>query len=466
MPAGASLCPGVDDHLHLTGPLSTLRVLVVDDEHAIRSTLSDALTHWEYEVTAAGGGEEALHLLKNRVFDVALVDIRMPGMDGLTLLEAIKRQDLALEVIMVTGVREVKTAVRALRLGAYDYLTKPVDLVQLSHVLRRLADHRLLKREVASLRGRLGQEMTPPDLIGLSPAIRQLRETVQQVAPSDSPILIHGETGTGKELVALSIYRLSSRARGPFVPVNCGAIPSTLLESEFFGHVRGAFTGAVSDAPGLFRSADGGTLFLDEVTELPPSLQAKLLRVLEDRQIRPVGSARSFPVDVRVVAATNRSIEDALGERSLRQDFFYRIAVVRIEVPPLRERKEDIPALVTHFIRKLNARLGRDVNGITPQALATLMTYDFPGNVRELENVIERAYTLGARDEISMENLPTLMAGAVATSVPRSVPPLAEAERALILRAVETFQTKEEAAKALGISPRTLYRRLREYGAL
>jgi len=282
-------------------------------------------------------------------------------------------------------------------------------------------------------------------------------------------VLVEGESGTGKELVAAAIHRLSARAKGPFIPVNCSAIPRDLLESEFFGHVRGAFSGAVSDALGLFRGADDGTIFLDEIAELPPELQVKLLRVLQEMQVRPVGSTKAFPVDVRVIAATNRNLEQAMKAGIFRQDLFYRLNVIRITLAPLRDRREDMPVLVNHFIRRFNKRFRRDVRGITPDALTTLATYDFPGNVRELENLIERAYAMGTREHITLADLPSLSARPTLTPAidTQSVPTLAEVEKELILRALAVHNNdKEEAARALGISRRTIYRRLKEYGKI
>ncbi len=444
------------------------KVLVVEDDERIRSLFEDALASLGYQVTTASTGAEAIELIQGRLFDTVLCDIRMPEMDGLEILREIKRQDPSVEVVMVTGYPAVNTAVEALKLGAYDYLAKPVRLEELQHLMARLTERRLLRREVSSLRSRLGAELPQRELVGVSAEMERVRELVGKLASSESPVLIEGESGTGKDLAAAAIHRGSARARGPFIPVNCGAVPPDLLESEFFGHVRGAFSGAVADHVGLFRSAHGGTLFLDEVAELPPPLQVKLLRVLEEKEIRPVGSARTYPVDVRIIAATNRPLEQAIKDGTLRQDLFYRLNVIRIVMPPLRARRGDIPALVSHFLRQLNERLGRDVRGVAPDAMAALAAYDFPGNVRELENLLERAYALGARDEITLADLPALARGGAArppAGGPARLPTLAEAERELILQALQLHgNDKDRAARALGISRRTLYRRLKSYG--
>jgi DNA-binding NtrC family response regulator len=443
------------------------KVLIVEDEERMRSLFHDALSLWGYHVTTAGSGTQAIEMVQGQLFDTVLCDVRMPEMDGLTILREIKRHDPSIEVVMVTGFPAVASAVEALKLGAYDYLAKPVNLDELHHVMDRIMERRFLRREVSSLRSRLGAELPVRDLVGSAPAMVHVKDVVAKVAATDSPVLIEGESGTGKDVVAEAIHRLSARTTGPFVPVNCAAVPPELLESEFFGHVRGAFSGAVADHTGFFRAASGGTIFLDEVAELPPTLQVKLLRVLEEREIRPVGSSKSFPVDVRIVAATNRQVERAIQDGSLRQDLFYRLNVVRIHIPPLRERKSDIPALVAFFLRQFNDRFGREVHGLTAEALAALTAYDFPGNVRELENLLERAYALGARGDITPADLPALTPRAPAPApVPvAALPSLAEAERELILRALRVHENdKDRAARALGISRRTMYRRLKEYG--
>ena len=382
------------------------KILVVDDEPALLALLQDALGSWGYQVRHARTGAAALEMLRSELFDAALVDIRMPDMTGLDLLRDIKRQDTSAEVVMMTGYPAISSAIEALREGAYDYLSKPLVLEELRHLMARVLERRFLRGEVSGLRVRLGEELTLHELVGDSPPMRRLKDIIAKVAPTGCPVLIEGESGTGKELVAAAIHRLSPRARGPFIPVNCSAIPADLIESELFGHVRGAFTGAVSDSSGLFRSANDGSLFLDEIVELPTTLQAKLLRVLQDMEVRPVGSSKSIPVDVRVVAATNRDLEQAMAQGALRQDLYYRLDVVRVSLPPLRERREDIPALVHHFLRRFNAKLRRTVRGISPEALAALVTHDFPGNVRELENIVERSVALATRPVIRLEDLP------------------------------------------------------------
>jgi DNA-binding NtrC family response regulator len=450
--------------------MEVAKILVVDDEPSILKLLKEALTQWGYQVECVGTGAEALEAIRTELYDAAITDIRMPEMSGLDLLREIKRHDESIEVVVMTGYPTITSAVEALKEGAYDYLSKPLILDELRHLMARLTEKRFLKGEVQSLRARLGEELTVNELVGNAQPMQRVKEIIGKVATTDSPVLIDGESGTGKELVAAAIHRLSNRNKGPFIPVNCSAIPEDLLESEFFGHVRGAFSGAVSDALGLFRGAHDGTIFLDEIAELSPALQVKLLRVLQEMQVRPVGSTKAHPVDVRVIAATNRDLDRSIADGRFRQDLYYRLNVVRVSLPPLRARREDIPALVNHFLRRYNRRFRRDVKGITPDALATLGGYDFPGNVRELENVIERAFAMGAREQIGLADLPVLGNASVpSVSIPQSgtVPRLADVEKDLILRALAFYKDdKEAAASALGISRRTIYRRLKEYGML
>jgi DNA-binding NtrC family response regulator len=450
--------------------MEVAKILVVDDEPSILKLLKEALTQWGYQVACVGTGAEALEAIRTELFDAAITDIRMPEMSGLELLREIKRHDDSIEVVVMTGYPTIASAVEALKEGAYDYLSKPLILDELRHLMARVTERRFLKGEVQSLRTRLGEELTVNELVGNSQPMQRVKDIIGKVATTDSPVLIEGESGTGKELVAAAIHRLSTRNKGPFIPVNCSAIPEDLLESEFFGHVRGAFSGAVSDALGLFRGANDGTIFLDEIAELSPGLQVKLLRVLQEMQVRPVGSTKAHPVDVRVIAATNRDLDRSIADGRFRQDLYYRLNVVRVSLPPLRSRRDDIPPLVNHFLRRYNRRFRRDVKGITPDALATLSGYDFPGNVRELENVVERAFAMGAREQITLADLPPLGTSSVSTvAAPQSgtVPRLADVEKDLILRALAFYKDdKEAAASALGISRRTIYRRLKEYGML
>src|SRR5437763_12344646 len=387
------------------------KILVVDDEAAILRLLKEALSQWGYQVTGASSGAEALQALRGDMFAAVITGVRRPDLNGLELLKEIKRHDEAVEVVVMTGYPTIASAVEALKEGAFDYLSKPLLLDELRHLMVRMTERRFLRGEVHSLRARLGEELTVNELVGNSAPMQRVKEIIAKVAPTDSPVLIEGESGTGKELVAAANHRLSPRAKGPFIPVNCSAIPSDLLESEFFGHVRGAFSGAVSDTLGLFRGANDGTLFLDEIAELSPALQVKLLRVLQEMQVRPVGSTKAYSVDVRVIAATNRDLDRVIAEEKFRQDLYYRLNVVRINLPPLRARRDDVVALANYFIRRFNRRFRRDLRGITPDALAALQAYDFPGNVRELENLMERAYAMGAKEQITLADLPSLASG-------------------------------------------------------
>jgi DNA-binding NtrC family response regulator len=446
------------------------RLLVVDDEAQIRDLLSEMLTAWGHEVVAAAGGREAIELVSAQLFEAVLLDLYLGPDSGVDVLREIRAIDTTLDVVLMTAFPTVETAVRALRDGAADYLIKPLNLEELRHVLGRVLERRVLRREVSALRQQLGEQLTSRELLGSSPAMQQVKEMLGRVAANDTSVLIEGESGTGKELAAAAIHRGSPRSRGPFIPVNCSAIPADLLESEFFGHVRGAFSGAVADALGLFRSADGGTMFLDEVGELSLGLQTKLLRVLQDGQVRPVGSSKTFQVDVRLIAATNRRLDEAVRDGHFRQDLFYRLNVVRIEMPPLRERKSDLPTLVHHCLQRLNTRFGREVQGVAPEVMTAFRAYDFPGNVRELENLIERAYALGAVRAIGLADLPVLgivPRGDADADTGQTLPTLAEMERELIARALRLHGgDRLRAARALGISDRTIYRRLKEYRLL
>ena len=440
---------------------------MVDDDEEMRSALEEALTLWGYQASTARSGAEGLERLRGQAIDVALVDVRMAEMGGLQLLREIHRRDASIQVVIMTGYPDVETAVQALKHGACDYLPKPLDLGQLPRLLEVLTEQRRLRRDRSAFRAPRRESPAGRRLVHASPGMEQVMKAVAKTAPTDSPILIEGESGTGKELVASAIHDLSLRREGPFIPVDCTAIPGDLLESELFGHVRGAFSGAVADTLGLVRSAHGGTLFFDEVAELPIELQGKFLRFLQEKQIRPVGSIRTSSVDVRIIGATNRRLDEAVKAGSFRQDLFYRLNVVRIVIPPLRERKVDIPALTDHFVEQFNRRFQRAVKGVAPDAMAALMAYDFPGNVRELENLLERAYALGAHEVIAPADLPPLSSPPPEALSLEDMPTVAQAERRLILRALQVSgKDRDRAARILGISRRTLYRRLKHYGVL
>ena len=448
--------------------MNPFRILLIEDEDQIRLLLEERLTQEGYEIAAAANGKDALRLVETYIFDAALMDINLPDMTGLDVLESFRKRDSDIDVVMMTGYPQVETAVQALRLGAYDYLIKPLDWESLKHLLERVVERRYLRSEVTSLRDRLAVTPTAGELVGNSPPMQRLKETITRVAPTDSVVLIEGESGTGKELIAAAIHRLSTRSKKPFLPVNCSAIPAELMESELFGHVKGAFSGALGDARGLFRSAEGGTLFLDEIGELPLPMQPKLLRVLQEREVRPVGATEVHHVDIRVVAATNQDLESAVQNGKFRQDLFYRLNVIRIKAPLLREIREDIPMLVTHIVRKLNHRFRRKVQNIAPEAMSMLKEYDFPGNVRELENIIERAYALGATTQITAADLPLLpgpKTEALSQGAPAAASKLEDLERELIAGTLQTHgNDKQKAADALGLSERTLYRRIKKLG--
>jgi DNA-binding NtrC family response regulator len=434
-------------------------VLVVDDSLPIREMLWRALTAEGYWVATAESGDEALSRIARDEFDVILVDIVMPGVGGLEVLERSRRLCPQAAVILMTGHAALDTAIAALRRGACDYLIKPFTVDDLSGRVRTLVEQR---GPAARRRLETGMAMPPePALIGESPAMHAVREQIAKTARRPSTVLITGESGVGKELVARAVHAASERRRRPFIAINCGAIPETLLESQLFGHVRGAFTSAVQANPGLFVAAAGGTLFLDEIGEMPLPLQVKLLRVLEDRQVWPVGATKLVTVDVRIVASTNRDLAGEVAAGRFREDLFYRLDVVRVEVPPLRERRGDIPPLVDHLVQRLNAKLGTRVLGVEPAALAALAEHPWRGNVRELENALERAMVLGSGDVISLADLsPDLAPPAPAT--PRDLRgAVREFERRHVSAVLaEMHLDKRKAANVLGISLASLYRKL------
>jgi two-component system response regulator PilR (NtrC family) len=383
-----------------------VRVLVVDDEASMRELLTILLRQEGYDVVTADGGEAAVGFLGRETFDLVITDLRMAGADGLDVLRAAKEQAPRTVVLVVTAYASTESAVEAMKLGAYDYVTKPFKVDELKVTVTNALERRRLQEENLALKRQLRRERGFDNFIARSRAMLDVFETIRKTADSGSTVMITGESGTGKELVAQALHSESSRKHRPFVSVNCGAVPETLLESELFGHVKGAFTGAVATTEGLFAAADGGTLFLDEITEVPASVQVKLLRVIQERQIRRVGDTKDQKIDVRLIAASNRDPGKAVRDGTLREDLFYRLNVIPIHLPPLRDRRDDIPLLVAHFIKRISTEVGREVSGVAPDAMAALEQYHWPGNIRELENVIERAIVLGSGHMLDLAALP------------------------------------------------------------
>jgi len=380
--------------------------LVVDDEKSMRDLLTITLEKAGYDVTAAEGGEAAIEAIRKDSFDTIITDLRMPRVDGMQVLRAARDLSPETAVIVVTAVASTETAVEAMKLGAYDYITKPFKLDEVDLVIKNGLERKRLRHENLYLRRQLETQHRFENIIGKSARIQEVFDTIRKIADSPATAMVSGESGTGKELVARAIHFNSLRRDKPFVSVNCGAIPEGLMESELFGHVKGSFTGAVANKIGLFAAAEGGTLFLDEITEIPPLLQVKLVRAIQMREIRRVGDTKDIKTDVRLIAASNRDLETAVRDGVMREDLFYRLNVIPIHLPPLRERREDIAFLVAHFIQKFSKELGKDVRGVTPQAMAVLERHHWPGNIRELENAIERAIVLGTGEMLGLESLP------------------------------------------------------------
>ncbi|MEM7449274.1 MAG: sigma-54 dependent transcriptional regulator [Myxococcota bacterium] len=447
------------------------RVMVIDDEENLRLVLGTLLRNHGYEVDTRSGAEEALDSIEDCAPEFVLADVRMPGMSGLELCEALRQRRSDSTVILMSAYGNVDLAIAAMKAGAYDYVSKPFKKDEVLLVLRKAEEREQLRRENRALRKemRLGHRLE--EMLGKSSEMRSVFRMVEKLAGYTTTVLIQGQSGTGKELVARALHRRSPRAQGPWVAVNCGAIPAALLESELFGHVRGAFTDARSDKKGLFEEADGGTLFLDELGELPLDVQVKLLRVLQESTVRPVGATRDRSVDVRVIAATVRDLEVEVAEKRFREDLFYRLNVVQIRVPPLRERRGDIPLLAEHFIDQNNVRLRTDVQGIDAQALKLLMEYSWPGNVRELQNVIERAVVLTDENRLGVADLPDRLrvvehpAAEVLASGELSIKKSSRyLEQELIRRALdETKGNRTAAARLLEISHRALLYKIKEY---
>lgn len=447
--------------------MSPARILIADDEPDSRKALAELLGRWGHAVQEAADGAEALRRALERQPDLVITDLVMPGMDGLWLLRAIREELGDVPVILLTGRGTIDTAVEAIREGAYDFLEKPVDPSRLRVLVNRVVEKMVTLQEVAALRHSLRQKDADGAVIGVSPAMRRIYSLVEKVAPSKTSVVITGPSGTGKEVIARTIHNLSPRRDKPFVAINCSAIPASLMESEIFGHEKGAFTGADQRRLGCFELANGGTLFLDEVGELPVELQAKFLRVLEEEKLRRLGGKTEISVDVRVICATNRDLKKQIEAGLFREDLYFRLNVFSIELPPLCERREDIPLLAQHFVERFAAEAGKRIRGITPKAMDILQSYSWPGNIRELRNTIERGVILCDGDMIDESHLPPEMepddsAGAV---IKLSLGmPLREVEKEYILGSLRRNKgNKSRTAEILGISEKTLYNKLNRY---
>ena len=449
-------------------------ILVVDDDDAHRGMLRTMLRSWGYTVEEAADGDNAVALVHEKAFDVVLTDVRMTRMDGISALKGILAYNPALPVVLMTAYSSVETAVEALRLGAYDYLIKPLDFEALRHTLEQAIEHSRLSVENRELRRQLTDAAARPDILGRSQAITDMLQIISTVAPTEATVLITGESGTGKELVARALHEGSARAARPLVTVNCAALAENLLESELFGHEKGSFTGADRRREGRFMQANGGTLFLDEIGEMPLPLQAKLLRALQQREVQRVGSDTPITVDVRVLATTNRDLRREAAEKRFREDLYFRLNVISIEVPSLCRRSEDIPLLAAHFLQRFAERNRKNIKGFAPQALDSMLRYSWPGNVRELENAVERAVILCNGDLITGRELPASVVGAPAAATAAAVPEgdislaglsLDTVERRAIEETLrQTGDNKSEAARRLGITRATLHNKLRKYG--
>jgi two-component system, NtrC family, response regulator HydG len=446
------------------------KILVVDDESSHRQMIKAVLSAEGYEIREAADGNQAVKAVEEKFHDLILMDIRMPGLSGIEALQKIKDISPGIPIIIMTAYASVNTAIDALKSGAYDYLTKPLDIEELKILVAKALQFQKLEQENIYLREQLNNRFDFSNIIGRSPAMKQLFETMALVAPSEAGVLIVGESGTGKELIANAIHQNSSRAQRPFIKVNCAALPETLLESELFGHEKGAFTGAMARKQGRFQLAHNGSILLDEIGEMSPPTQAKILRVLQEREFEPIGSPQTIKVDTRVIAATNKNLEEEIKEGRFREDLFYRINVVTIRVPPLRERREDIPLLADFFLKRFAEKNRRVIKGFTPRAMDLLMRHDWSGNVRELENVIERAVIMARGEMITPMEFPEnlkeldveLKEPSFDLSPGRS---LKEVEKEMILRTLaETDGNRTHAADILGISRRTLQLKLKEYG--
>ncbi|MHB8880144.1 MAG: sigma-54-dependent transcriptional regulator [Thermodesulfovibrionales bacterium] len=440
-----------------------IRVLVIDDEEPMRRLLRKELTRKGFSVEVASDGQEGLDVLKNSIFDVILLDIVMPGMDGIEVMKKLRRDPASPVILVLTGKATVETAVDAMKNGAYDYLTKPYKLDELAIVINRAYEYGRLSIKNQLLQQELVRIESPFEFICDSPPMKEILGLIRKTAPTDSPVLIQGESGTGKELIANTLWHHSKRGTSPFIALNCATLSENLIESEIFGHEKGSFTSAYQTKHGIVEVADKGTLFLDEIGEMPLGLQPKLLRFLDSGEFRRVGSNRTFKVDVRVLAATNRDLLALVRAGSFREDLYYRLNVIAITIPPLRERREDVPALAGYFLNKYSRKLSKEIKGISPEATDVLNAYPWPGNVRELENVMERAVILCDSRTILPADLS--ISGPVLTEASKEQPSLEEMEKDYILKVLkQAGGNQSKASQMLGIDRKTLYHKLKKYG--
>ncbi len=443
------------------------KVLVVDDDREMCSLLQEILTSEEFSVTAIQDSLEAAKRIAREDFDLLITDLKMKGLKGLDLMEESKKIAPLMPVIIITAFGTVESAIQAMKRGAYDYITKPFQTDELVLTVKKALENRFLKKEVTRLKREVESRYHFHQLIGKSPAMQRIYDLVEKISDTSSNVLVTGESGTGKELVAKAIHYNGVRKEGPFIAVNCAAIPETLLESELFGYKKGAFTDAKTDKKGLISEAHTGALFLDEVTEMALTLQAKLLRVIEERTVRPLGDTQSHSVDIRVISTSNRDIQSLIQQGRFREDLYYRLKVIDIELPPLRERREDIPLLVQHFIHKFNAEMNKRASGVSEPALRVMMNHSWAGNVRELENVIQRAVTLSQQETILPEDLPSSMLepreeNLIEKSLKENLT-LDQLEKEYIRRTlIQTGGNKSRAAEILGLDRKTLYRKIQE----
>jgi len=445
-----------------------VRILVVDDEEIARQNLMHVLGREGWQVDCAADAAQAATLLNETRYQLVLTDLRMPGVDGLTLLRSIKERDSSIEVIVITAHASAGSAVEAMRAGAFFYIEKPFRIADVRKIVHEALEKGQLKRENTALKVELAQSTNSRRIVSSSEVMQRLLATATQIAPTDCTVLIHGETGVGKELIARHIHECSNRAAAPFIAINCGVLSEELLANELFGHERGAFTGAAATKPGLLEVAEGGTLFLDEVTEMPPAIQVKLLRVLQEREFSRLGGSQIIRSNIRILAATNRNPLEAVDAGVLRQDLYFRLNVLGLEIPPLRERKEDLPVLVAHFLSRHALRMGKSLPQVSDEAMKHLLNYPFPGNIRELENILERAVALCRSQIIDESLLPENLVGAssakIGTANRTSIRTLAEMEREHILDVLKCCDgSRVQAAKILGIDRVSLWRKMKSY---